>query len=112
MNPNNEAVRVARNIEAVIEAIKVEGGRSQELIEARAKSVTDYDKAIATTIIRLKDGGTPTTIVEKIAKGECYEIRLTMEVADQTLKAHFARLDYLKSQLNGYQSINRHLDVT
>ena len=107
-----EAIEVARNIEAVIKAIRDEGARSEVLIEARARAISEYDKSIATTILKLKESGTPATVSEKVAKGERWELRYAMEVAEGTYKAHFARLNYLQSQLNGYQSVNKFLAVT
>ena len=107
-----EAMEVARHIESVIEAIRVEGGRSEVLIEARARAISQYDKHVATTILKLKEAGTAATLAEKVAKGERWELRYAMEVAEGTYKAHFARLNYLQSQLNGYQSVNRYLSVT
>ena len=107
-----EAIEVARKIEAVIKAIRDEGARSEVLIEARAKAISEYDKSIASSILKLKESGTPATVSEKVAKGERWELRYAMEVAEGTYKAHFARLNYLQSQLNGYQSVNKFLAVT
>ena len=89
-----EAVEVARNIEAVIKAIRDEGTRSDVLIEARARAISEYDKSIGSAILKLKESGTPATVSEKVAKGEKWELRYAMEVAEGTYKAHFARLQY------------------
>ena len=96
-----EAIEVAHNIEAVIKAIRDEGARSEVLIEARARAISEYDKSIAATMLKLKESGTAATLTEKVAKGEKWELRYAMEVAEGTYKAHFARLQYLQSQLNG-----------
>ena len=107
-----EAIEVARHIESVIKAIRDEGKRSDVLIKARASAIAEYDKHLASTILKLKESGTAATLAEKVAKGEKWELRYAMEVAEGTYKAHFARLQYLQSQLNGYQSVNRYLNVT
>ena len=104
-----EALQVSKMIELVIVAIREEGQKSKGLIENRAVCISNYDKAIAIEILRLKESGTPATISEKVAKGNCWAERLDTETADGEYKAHFARIDYLKAQLNGYQSINRHI---
>ena len=81
-----------------------------------------YEKAIAKTIIGLKNGmeytmgdgfpviNPPTTIVEKIAKGLCWREKLKMDKWEGLVKGLISNIDCLKAQLNGYQSINRHLE--
>ena len=107
-----EPLRVAKQIEAVIEAIRAEGGRSEALIQSKAETMRVYDKAIAVTSATLRGGGMPATLIKDQAKGDASQLMCEMIVATETLKAHFARLEYLKAQLNGYQSINRHLEST
>ena len=38
--------------------------------------------------------------------------RMEMELADMRYKATFSLVDKIKAQLNGLQSVNKHLDVT
>ena len=89
--------------------------------ERKAKAISNYDKALAVTIIGLKNGKKmildgeeiekpPTTILEKIAKGICYKEKLELEEAEALYKSLISNIDSLKAELNGYQSINRHLD--
>ena len=104
-----DGLSIASDIKEVIKAIKVEGTRSADLIEAKACANRDYDRELAVHILKLKQDH-PVTVVEKLAKGECADLKYKLEVAESGYKAHFARLDYLKAQLNGLQSMNRHLD--
>lgn len=104
-----EAIQVASNITKLIEAIRSEGGRSAELIQAEAATMRDYDKAMSVASIELKAQGTAVTMIKELSKGACSDLLFDMIVAQKSLKAHWQRLDYLKAQLNGYQSINRHL---
>ncbi len=118
-----EVMQVAKNIEGLIKEI----GKCRREIEdkgkAKAKTISDYDRKMAITLAELRNsesyklGDTtyiapPVTIMEKIAKGicsiECYE----REVAESAYKACISNLEALKAQLNGYQSIFRHLDET
>jgi hypothetical protein len=106
-----EPVEVARQIETCIRAIGEEGKLSPDLIEAKAKAQMEYDKALACEVLRLKEDGIQISIVEKVAKGNISDAKYGLELAEAKYKANFSRLDCLKAQLNGLQSINRHLSV-
>jgi hypothetical protein len=82
-----------------------------ELIDDSADAKRKYDKALATTITRLKGEGVQASIVEKIAKGECSDELYKMLLAEGMLKACYSNIDRMKAQLNACQSLNRHLDV-
>ena len=107
-----EPLRIAKQIESTIETIRAEGKRSEALIQAKAETMRVYDKAVAVTSATLRAGGMPVGMIKDQAKGDASQLMCEMTVATETLKAHWHRLEYLKAQLNGYQSINRHLDST
>ncbi len=108
----SEVLRIAKQIETVIDTIKAEGQRSESLIQAKAESMRVYDKTIAVTSATLRASGMSVTLIKDQAKGDASQLLCEMVAAQETLRAHFARLEYLKAQLNGYQSINRHLEST
>ena len=98
-----------------IEKIISEIGHCRREIEtkgnARANAISNYDKQLKIAIVVLKDEGKfPATLIEKIAKGVCSDHRLTLELAEVGYKSCLSNLEALKAQLNGYQSIYRHLD--
>ena len=108
-----EVLKVAECIENIIQEI----GKARRLIEekgkARAKAISDYDKQLRVAIITLKDSGKyPATLIEKIAKGVCAPQIEAREIAESGYKAVISNLQALMAQLNGYQSIYRHLDET
>ena len=105
-------IRVAGMIEKLIGAIKTEGMRSQDLIVKEAGAMRDYDKDIALRELAHKDSGMAVTLIGHQAKGDASDKLYEMIVAQKTLKAHWQRLAYLLAQLNGYQSIYRHLTHT
>ncbi len=107
-----EIREVALQIEKAIEAIKVEGQRSILLIKNEAESMQNYDKKLAIESIKHKDAGMSVTLIRDQAKGDASECLYAMIVAQRTMKAHWERLKYLQAQLNGLQSIYRHLDST
>ena len=107
-----DIIKTARLIELAIMKLGEEGKKLEALNEASALASSEYDKAIGTTIAKLKGKGEPTTIVDKLAKGECADLLYMKIVAEGQLKACYSNIDRIKAQLNGYQSINRHLDTT
>ncbi len=98
-----------------IEKIIADIGHCRRDIEtkgnARANAISNYDKQLKIAIVTLKENGKfPATLIEKIAKGVCSDHRLTLELAEVGYKACISNLTALMAQLNGYQSIYRHLD--
>ena len=89
--------------------------------EKKAQAISDYERSIARTMIRLKNGiefdldgdkviNPPTTITEKIARGLCWKEKLQAEETEITYKSLIVNIEVIKSQLNALQSINRNLD--
>ena len=104
-----------RPVRDIVEKIIKEIGDCRREIEtkgnARATAISNYDKQLKIAIVTLREAGKfPATLIEKIAKGVCSDHRLTLELAEVGYKACISNLEALKAQLNGYQSIYKHLD--
>lgn len=112
-------------IKDCIEKLISEIGHCRREIEtkgqAKAKAIKNYDMKLAIAIATLRDQThyklgdkqyerPPATLIEKIAKGICAPERYEMEIAESGYKAVISNLEALKAQLNGYQSIYRHLE--
>ncbi len=102
-------------VKECIEKLISEIGHCRREIEAkgnaRANAISNYDKQLKIAIVTLREAGKfPATLIEKIAKGVCSDHRLTLELAEVGYKACISNLEALKAQLNGYQSIYKHLD--
>lgn len=102
-----------------LESMKI---KLKERAHRKAKSIADYDKFLAITIIKIRNGkevtfegevikDPPVTLIEKLAKGICYSQRLEMETAEAEYKSLITAIETTKAELNGLQSINRHLDT-
>jgi hypothetical protein len=88
----------------------------------RAEAISDYRKKMAQVIVGMRNGKIyevdgvetikepPVSIVVKLAQGVCWEEKLRMEKADAMYKSVISNIESMKAQLNGYQSIFRHLD--
>ncbi len=98
-----------------IERIIAEIGKSRREIEAKglekARTLALYDVKLGGAIQVLREEAKfPATLIEKIAKKICGDDRKAMEEADVLYKACISNLEALKAQLNGYQSIYKHLE--
>ncbi len=107
-----EALQVAQHIQTIIEALKTEGKRSVELIEAKAQTTSNYDKHIGVASAKFKGAGMAVTLIKEQAKADNSVLLYDKIIAEETLKAHYCRMDTLKAQLNGYQSIYKFLAHT
>ena len=97
-----------------IEKLIAEIGKCRREIEtkgnARAMAISNYDKQLKIAIVTLKEAGKfPATLIEKIAKGVCADHRERLELAEVGYKACISNLNALMAQLNGYQSVYKHL---
>lgn len=76
-----------------------------------AAKEAEYQLKLAQVILRLKTiGETPTTIIRDIAKGECWQEQLDKDKEKTQYDIMKEKIDIVKAQLNGYQTINKHLE--
>lgn len=87
----------------------------------KAKSISEYDKAIALTELKLRNGlitefegvsisNLPVTLIRDIAKGICYQENFNREIGESNYKAIVSIMDAIKAEMNGLQSINKHIE--
>lgn len=116
-----EGIKIARKIEEKIQLL--EEGRQQLLDKAKfkAETISNYERKMAIVLIKLKNGEPlsldsnviekpPASVMEKIARGICWEEKLQMELAEAEYKIVIDKLRSVQAELNGFQSMNRHLD--
>lgn len=116
-----EVTEIQKRISEKIQ--ELEKGRKLVLqrAEAKAKFTAEYEKSLAVTILKLRnnmidsfDGisctDLPATLIEKVAKGICWKESNAASLAESEYKSAIVGMESLKSELNGYQSINRFLD--
>jgi hypothetical protein len=115
-----ELIDIALKIEGRINELSKLEIKLEEYAILRARAIVDYELELAKKIVSLKGGkeftlegeivrDVPTTIIEKIARGLIHEIIFKKEVAESNYKNILAKIEIVKAQLNGYQSINKHL---
>ena len=117
-----DVVATSKRIEQKISELVSARKGLDTLARAKAISAGAYAKRLAVVILQLRNGhklkidnmeitSPPVTLVEKIAKGVCSEEQIAMDLAEAQYKMAVEQLDCIRAELNGYQSINRHLDV-
>ena len=106
-----DIIKVAESMEFAIAALGGEGQKASGLINAKATAMAEYDKQLGMSIGAMKATGMAISIIDKSAKGEVSKFLYDKIIAEESLKAHYSRMEQLKAQLNGLQSINRYLDT-
>ena len=108
----SEVIETAKQMKLIVEALKVEGQKSGQLIESKGIKTMTYKQSRAVASVKAKAEGMAVTLIKHHAEGEASSDEYAMIVATESLKAHWIRMENLRSQLNAYQSINRHLSVS
>ena len=106
---NHNVMNVANAIDHKIKQLEQMRGEIKKRTEDKATAISEYDKALSIRIVMLRENGTPTTIIEKIAKGDCWEARYKLELSEGMYKSLISNMNCVQAELNGLQSINRHL---
>jgi len=115
-----EILKVANEIQKKIAELEKAKDHLKERSEKKAETASEYEKAIAVTMIKLKNGrkmeldgeeivNPLATIIEKIARGICYKEKLEMDKAEAEYKSLITYISTVESILNGWQSINKYL---
>jgi hypothetical protein len=121
-----EIIDIANKIIEKIKLLELMRKEIKERAVNKARLNAEYDKQMALVIIQLKNGKIfkifeldgehidgvklPANLLEKIAKGLCWEARLKADEAEALYKSVISNIDSVQAELNGMQSINRHLD--
>lgn len=114
----DDATTLRYKIESKIELLEKERLRLFKAAQHKAKTVGDYDKALALTMLKLKNGiikefegisidNVTATTVEKIARGICWQEALNKEEGEALYKSLLTNIDCIRAELNGLQSVNK-----
>ena len=96
----------------------LETGRDRLKVDAlkKAEQIALYERELAKTIIQLKNGkemelegekiqNPPVTILEKIARGICWQEKLNADLCDTTYRSTVIKMQVIQSEHNAYQSL-------
>ena len=103
-------------MEHIIESLEKTRDSINYLASIKASKLYEYEKKIAVTMIKLQNGtineleGEPmckisVTNAKDIAKGICWKEKLDLDLAESNYKSAIVKLETMKSELNGFQSI-------
>lgn len=107
-----ELIKIADEIRGKVRLLEQGRAELQNKAQNRAQAIAEYDKCLAVSIIKHRDSGKyPATLIEKIAKGDCYKERAAAELAEAEYKLTVTKMNAIQAELNGFQSIYRHLDI-
>jgi len=106
--------------ELINDLAKLRYGLSK-LSREKAENLAIYERQVAYTMISLKNGiefelldqkviNPQTTIIEKIARGICWNEKLKADESELMYKSLVVNIEVIKAQLNGYQTIIKYLD--
>lgn len=112
---------VAKKIEEKIGLLERGRQELKTLAIEKATKAAQYECQLAVTLIKLKNGEAfelqgqtickpPATIMEKIAKGICWQEKLEADQAEAEYKLTVKKMDSVQAELNGWQSIHKHWD--
>jgi len=117
-----ETIQLANEIKQKINLLEKMRKEIRERAENKAISGANYDRALAVTILQIKNGKPiefenelidnklPANLIEKIAKGICWKEKLETDKAEALYKSLISNIDSVQSELNGLQSCNRYLE--
>ena len=117
-----EPLTIAKAINNRIQELERLRAILEPLAQKKASASADYEKTLAITIVGLKNGKefglgdaiikeSSVTLVEKVARGICWQEKLAMDSAESAYKNTLKIIELTESQLNGYQSIFRYLEA-
>jgi hypothetical protein len=87
----------------------------------KATAISEFAKKVTITEIKLKNGlidkidgievgNVVASAARKMAEGYCYKEMFEMEAAVALYKSNLTNIEAIKAELNGLQSVNKHLD--
>lgn len=118
---SSDIITTAQKIENKIQQLEEE---RSDLVDAgieKANSLSNYEKELAITILRLKNGDIaefegqsctklPANLIEKVAKGIIYQKSFDKEAAESVYKSKIVIMEAIRAEINAYQTINKYIE--
>jgi len=122
MKNNDDILTSCRRIESKIQELETHRESILDAATKKATTLSEYRKKKAVTVLKLRNKMIPSfegivisyplavTLVDSIATGICYKELLYRHDAEGSYKGLVTIIDSIKAELNGLQSINKHLE--
>jgi hypothetical protein len=103
--------QIADEIEAKIKLLEKGRDGLEERAINKADALGAYRKGIEIATITLRAEGVPVTLIKDLARGACSEQERNMDLAESMYKIQITKLDSIKAELNGKQSVFSKMEV-
>jgi len=80
---------------------------TDDLIQKKADAMGEYDKATGVATAEFKIKGESITIINPLVKGKVSDLLVIKVVAEESLKAHYSKIERLMAMLNGLQTLSK-----
>lgn len=118
-----ELLDISKKIEEKIGELQAGRRQLSKRAENKANCIANYERCLSIMILQIRNGkevefegekiiNPQAVLIEKIAKGICWNEKLESEKAEAEYKNAIVGMQSLQAELNGYQSIYRYLDKT
>jgi len=115
--PITNAIRLQEKIKE----LEIARAKIFSCAEEKAMAMSKYDKELCLNTLRIKEGlitefegvkinNPPATLIPLIAKGITYAECYKKELTEANYKGLISFIDAIKAELNGIQSLNKHLE--
>jgi hypothetical protein len=108
MSNEHSLADIGENIISAVWAIRDERKAIPKYIKRHARAKIEYHIVIARRIRELQDKGVKTTVIEKLAKDDCWKEGLKKETRKQELFCHMAMIKTMCEELSGLQTFYKH----
>lgn len=105
-----DIIQVTDKMQEFIATIQTHCSKLNEAGNAEAEADRDYDKGLAIAILKLQADGNAVSTQEKLAKGDCSELKFNRTVAERGYKSTVTKIHAAESCLNALQSIFRKME--
>ena len=113
-----DALSTRQKIEYSISEIESLISELDDIAQLKANGAANYDKALAVTILKLRNGvirefegqkidSLPATVLVNIAKGIIYQESYDKEAGEALYKSLITKIEARKAILNGQQSVSK-----
>ena len=99
-----DLIQISQEINHRIELMAKGRLELQKRAQAKAESLSEYEKKLATTIMALKPHH-PATILEKVARGECWRECLEKDLKEAEYRNAIIGLRTLQAEANCLQTL-------
>jgi len=106
----NSVESVAAEIQLTIGKIEKTLDTIKEYADKKATTIAEYEKALSIAVLRLKTEGEYVSVIDRLARGDCWKQKLEADKAESYYRNAIKGLEAFEAILNGWQSIFRHLE--